>query len=378
MKPVAFLYCQHSLGLGHLVRSLALADALAERFDLVFLNGGPVPQGYSLPVGIRFEHLPPLRMAEDGTLSGEGDTLHLLEARRDQMVALASEMRPVLLIVELYPFGRKKFAVEIDPLIDEVKYGGGQIVCSVRDVLVTARIDQARHDDRAARTLNDRFDRVLVHADPRLFALSDSFCPATPIAIPVNHTGYVVRSSVTRSDCPPDGPTLVAAGGGAVGLALYRAAVAAQRRLHPERGWGMTLVAGPMLPEADWQFLLSEAQSVKGLTLVRSVPSMAPLLGQAGRFVGQCGYNSALEVCQARLPALFIPFARGQESEQTARAGKLSGLGLAEWMSEAELTPDVLADRLLRLQPPQGNAAIDLDGARTSARILEEAMSCTA
>ena len=42
-RPALLFWCQHSLGLGHLVRSLALAEALRERFDVVLLNGGRFP-----------------------------------------------------------------------------------------------------------------------------------------------------------------------------------------------------------------------------------------------------------------------------------------------------------------------------------------------
>ena len=38
--PTLLFYCQHSLGIGHLTRSFALAAALAQRFRVVFLNGG--------------------------------------------------------------------------------------------------------------------------------------------------------------------------------------------------------------------------------------------------------------------------------------------------------------------------------------------------
>jgi predicted glycosyltransferase len=378
MKPIALLYCQHSLGLGHFVRSLTLAEAVAQHFDVTFFNGGPVPQGFELPSNIRFEHLPPLRLQEDGMISGDGDTASLLAKRRDQMLAVASEARPAILIVELYPFGRKKFAVEIDPLIAQVRADGGQIICSVRDVLVNARVDQARHDNRAAATLNAVFDHVLVHTDPQLFDLSESFRPSTPLITPVSHTGYVVRNTAWNMDIKPDGPTLVSAGGGAVGHALYHAAIAAQPRLWAERGWSMTLVAGPLFPEQDWHHLHVLAEGKKGLTLVRSVPSMAPLLGQAGRFVGQCGYNSALEVCQSGLPALFVPFARGQESEQTMRAKKLKELKLADWIPETGLSADMLADKLLTLSPPGDFAQLDLSGAETSARLLKEMALCKA
>ena len=378
MKPSLLIYCQHSLGLGHFVRSLALAEALDEHFSVTFFNGGPVPQGFVLPDNIRFEHLPPIRMQDDGSIIGDIDIKQLLAKRRDHMVTVARETRATMLVVELYPFGRKKFAVEIDPLIDAVHEQGGQVACSVRDVLVTARVDQARHDDRAAQTLNRSFNLVLVHTDEKLFALPDSFQPATPIEIPVEHTGYIVRSQQPATGGCVDGPTLVAAGGGAVGQALYRAAIEAQPLLFAAKGWPMTLVAGPLFPEADWDDLCASVEGVLGLTLVRSLPSMTPLLSRAGRFVGQCGYNSALEVCQARLPALFVPFARGQESEQTARAEKLKDLGLAGWVPEAELTGAALAKRLLALPPPAPSARIDLGGAQKSAGILREMALCNA
>src|SRR5207244_1686859 len=39
-RPALLLYCQHSVGLGHLTRSLALAGALATRFEVTVLSGG--------------------------------------------------------------------------------------------------------------------------------------------------------------------------------------------------------------------------------------------------------------------------------------------------------------------------------------------------
>jgi predicted glycosyltransferase len=355
---------------------LTLAEAVAKHFDLTFFNGGPVPQGFELPANIRFEHLPPLRLQEDGTILGDGDTASLLARRRDRMLEVAGAVQPALLIVELYPFGRKKFAVEIDPLIDLVRAHSGKIACSVRDVLVNARVDQGRHDDRAATTLNAKFDCVLVHTDPSLFALTESFRPSVALTTKVVHTGYITRNKRQDSRVNMGGPTLVAAGGGAVGHALYRAAIKAQPRLWDERGWAMTLVAGPLFPEEDWHDLCDLAEGKEGLTLVRSVPSMAPLLTRAGRFVGQCGYNSALEVCQAGLPALFVPFSRGQESEQRMRAEKLKTLGLADTLPESGISGEGLAEHVLALTPPRQTAQLDLSGAQTSAQLLKEMVTC--
>ena len=44
-RPALLFYCQHSLGIGHLTRSFALAAALVPHFRVVFLNGGRLPPG---------------------------------------------------------------------------------------------------------------------------------------------------------------------------------------------------------------------------------------------------------------------------------------------------------------------------------------------
>jgi predicted glycosyltransferase len=375
MKPRLLLYCQHSLGLGHFYRSLTLAEALAEQFDVCFFNGGPVPGLARLPESIRFIHLFPLRMEEDGSLSGDGDVAAIMEARREAMLRVAAEGPVAALVIELYPFGRKKFAPEIDPLIENVRGQDGKIVCSVRDVLVNARLDQARHDQRAADTLNRQFDAVLVHSDDRIFKLDESFRPERPLTIMVHHTGFVTRS-VRRDPSARGTDTLVTAGGGIVGHAIYRAAVDAQRLLWERKGWGMTIVAGPLLPDDQWQVLRAQAQDVRGLLLVREVPTMAPLLAQAGRVVSQSGYNSALEIVQHGLPTLFVPFARGQESEQTTRARHFEQLGLSDWMPENELCGATLAGRLLELQRPAPTASLNINGASRSAQMIWDITSC--
>jgi predicted glycosyltransferase len=370
MTPRLLFYCQHSLGLGHFVRSLALAEALAERFDVVFFNGGPVPMAMELPRAIRFVHLPPLRMEEDGTLSGAGEVGAILAQRSAAMQAVAAECAAAALVVELYPFGRKKFAVEIEPLIEVVRAGGGKVACSVRDILVNQRADQSRHDQRAADTLERCFDAVLVHADPRLSRLEECFRPERPAATPVHHTGFVARHGGEAGAMGE--VTLVTAGGGIVGGPLYRAALAAQPRLWAERGWPMVILGGPLLPDAEWEALSASAMADCGITLVRAVPSIAGLLRQAGRVISQCGYNSALEILASGRPTLFVPFARGQESEQTMRARQFAELGLAQWLPEAGLGGDALVDALLGLEAPASDFVLDTRGAQNSARIVAE------
>ncbi len=67
MKPALLFYCQHSVGLGHLMRSYALCEKLADRFRVVLLCGGELPHGIEPPANTEIVALPPL-----GVKSGEG------------------------------------------------------------------------------------------------------------------------------------------------------------------------------------------------------------------------------------------------------------------------------------------------------------------
>ncbi len=51
--PTLLFYCQHSLGMGHLVRSLALTRALTNHFDVTLVSGGEIPAGLPVPASVR-------------------------------------------------------------------------------------------------------------------------------------------------------------------------------------------------------------------------------------------------------------------------------------------------------------------------------------
>src|SRR3989475_13223949 len=88
MREAILFYCQYVLGMGHLVRSLALARALADRFRVVFLNGGPVPRGLPRPAGIEFVDLPPLGFDATERLVSRDSRRPLERAQRERRETL--------------------------------------------------------------------------------------------------------------------------------------------------------------------------------------------------------------------------------------------------------------------------------------------------
>jgi predicted glycosyltransferase len=376
-RPTLLFYCQHSLGLGHLVRSFALAEALAERFRVVLLNGGRLPRGLRVPAGVEVESLPPLGMDVDGTLvsrDGRRSTERALELRRERMLELRDELHADVVFVELFPFGRKKFATELVPLLEASRAAGGLNVCSLRDILVGSRRDQARHDERASVTSNALFDAILVHSDPAFARLEESFHPATPLRVPVHHTGFVVPGGEReRALAPRPAPAsrprvVVSAGGGAYGSQLLRAAADAYRHGLADAGIDMRIITGPFVSDGDWQTLREAAHGQRGLDVRRSVPDLTAELSVAAASVSQCGYNTTLDLLRTGVPALVVPFAEGREDEQTNRAERLERLGAVRVLPADRADGPALAaeiKELLAFRPAP--VALDLDGARTSA-----------
>jgi predicted glycosyltransferase len=255
-------------------------------------------------------------------------------------------------------------------MIRAVRGRGGRVVCSLRDILVDARPDQQQHDDRA-RWLTDRyFDAVLVHSDARFARLEDSFRPARPLRTPVHYTGFVVPERALVSAQRGE-HLLVSAGGGIVGAELFR--VALQARALLPRPLPMKIIAGPFLPEPAWQVLQRDAAREDGVEVVRHVGDMVAEMRRARASISQCGYNTALDIVVAGVPALVVPYETKTENEQSMRAARLHGLGVLKHLVAAQLNAVALAaaiDALLGFTPRA--AVLELDGTERTATIVAQ------
>jgi len=134
----------------------------------------------------------------------------------------------------------------------------------------------------------------------------------------------------------------------------------------------MEIVAGPFLPERDWDDLRQAARRTPGVELHRFVPDLDLRLRSASASVSQCGYNTALELVHAGVPALVVPFAEDGEDEQTRRAARLEREGAVRVLDAERLEPARLAAEiraLLQFRPRRLD--LDFGGAHTSAALLD-------
>ena len=369
-----FFHVQYLLGIGHLQRALRIVDALAERgLDVTLVSGGMPLDALAASRAQRVVQLPAIRARDAGFAlldeAGRPVSDEIWQARRNALFAAFATARPDVVVIESFPFARRAFRVELDPLIAMARGREPRVrvVSSIRDILVR-RDDPARHRAIVARVRAD-FDLVLVHGDPAFVPLDASFPAAAEIADRLAYTGYVAAEPA--DDAPPDthrSEVVVSAGGGAAGRALLEAALAARRAgVLADMPW--RLLTGPHLPEPGFQ-ALGEGLP-RGVVVERFRPDLARFLRQARVSVSQAGYNTVLDVLAARAPAVFVPFAEGRETEQTLRAGHLAAKGAAEIVPGTELTPARLAAAILRaLSRGPGTLAIDTGGARRSAELI--------
>ena len=376
-------YCQHVLGIGHLLRSLEICKAL-KRHDVVLVTGGPSVET-SLPDNVREVHLPGLMMDRNFTrlfTTNKGKSIDQVKNDRQKFFFnLFRKEAPDLFIVELYPFGRKAFRFEIDPILKGIRnreLPKCQVICSLRDILVEKE-DVIKYEKRVVNSLNKYFDVLLIHADPGLIKLDETFSRVADISIPFAYTGFV-----TPKPAPERGLMLrqklgigkdeifvvASAGGGNVGALLLETVINAIEYMDTGKKLYLYVFTGPFIGESDFERL--QKLAVKRMQLARFTPDFLSYLAAADLSVSMAGYNTCMNILAAQVPSLVWPFSKNRE--QRLRAERLSRLKAMDVLDDKDLRPERLAllmDKVLarNFRP---RVSIDLDGATNTARWIEK------
>lgn len=369
MSARVFIWVQHLLGLGHFARARALAAALHEAGFTVTLASGGVTPADAAPRDYAFVQLPPARaknesfdelVDEHGALVDE----HGHAMRRAALLEAFEAAYPDIVITETFPFGRRLLNLELHALIESARARTAKplIVASLRDILVRPRKGERAHAMVAYAQAN--YDALLVHGDPNVVRLEESFAETIALAAHTHYTGYICAKPPSAAKQRTE--ILVSAGGGAAGKALIETAL--QARPHSrlrDRPW--TFVTGPLA------LAISPTAADANVTIVRALPDFRARLAGAAVSISQAGYNTLVEAVAAGTPTLAVPFETDREKEQRMRAEKFAARGWIKMMPENLLNAHDLAtaiDGLAGTAPPR--AAIDLDGGAGSVAALNK------
>lgn len=373
-----FIWVQHLLGIGHLMRAAHIARYLAAHgWAVEVASGGAAVPGLDLG-GARLHQLPPVRAADAAfsalvDLDGNPIDDAFKTARRDLLLRLFFGAEPEILILEHFPFGRSQLRFELEVLLATASQSSARpiLLASVRDILVERR---PLREAETVTAVERSFDAVLVHGDPALVPLEASFDAAPRIQGKLVYTGYV-GGSASGPEPPPgegDKEIIVSAGGGAVGGRIADVALAAAASLPHVRRWRILIGAnaGPRLLRK------LRARAPSWVVVEPARPDFRGLLARCAVSVSQAGYNTVVDVLSAGARAVLVPFASERETEQTLRAERLAQRGLARILPETALTPDRLAAfvaEALALPRPLGK--VKVNGEAETERILAKALA---
>ncbi|MFV0422412.1 MAG: glycosyltransferase family protein [Oleidesulfovibrio sp.] len=417
--------------MGHFFRSLEICKALSAH-EITLVTGGH-PVDIPLPPHVRNEQLPPLMMDADFSAlrvvtpagqsavheeSSSGSTAvaissqpqnsetikpetaagnirknqsenaeHLLDQLKKQRALQLQEImqrtRPDILLIELFPFGRRQFSFELAPLLDAVKegrYGSVKTVCSVRDILVE-KADQAKYEQRVINALNQWFDAVFVHTDPAVVRLGETFSRLRDIAPTVLDTGYVTplpeKDAGNRLrnalDIKMDLPVIVAsAGSGSVGFELLLATVKASALFARTTPHKLFVFTGPFMAHKEATQIKTAAAHAAHISVERFTPHFADYLAMADSSISLAGYNTTMNLLAAGTYGFVLPF--DQNREQRMRSERLERLGALKLLETTDLVPQRLASLVseaIAQKKTTADAPVDLHGAEKTALLLE-------
>lgn len=396
MKQKRILYISGSLGLGHVCRDLAIAEALRQRrpeLEISWIAAPPASQRLE-EVGERL--LPEARDYANENLLAEGvadgyqlnlmkylararkafennarlfgkltrdDAFDLVIGDETYEVIIAQLKKPELRrvpFVMIYDFVGLD-ALSKNPLDHLAAYMLNRIWSKDRRIFAEDHklaLFVGEPEDIADRPFGFLLPNRRTHATEHYHFVGN--------VLPFEPAEYADRAAIRARLGYGDEPLVICTiGGTAVGRALLELCASSYPRLAAERpGLRMILVCGPRLsPEG--------LKLPQGVELRQYIPELFQHLAACDLAVVQGGYATTLELTALRRPFIYFPL-EGHVEQQVAVAGRLARYRAGEQLVLAETTEDELARRILaNLGKEVDYAAIRTDGARRAAELID-------
>jgi predicted glycosyltransferase len=362
-------YCHDSVGLGHFHRTLAICELVRRvhpQSTFLLVTGTPYVPIFNLPHGVDYVKLPALVKGAEGSYRGKyltTSTERVMHCRKALLRSAAEAFDPSVLLVDKAPAG---VCGELLPTLRWLRQHRRhtRIVLGMRDIEDEPRRTIAQWTSTGAlQAMQECYDEIWVYGMRSIFDVSAAYRLSECIRHKLRFLGYVVQDPCCH-DLPrrtQGGGVLVTVGGGTDGELVLKTylAEAAERISHS--GFSSTIVGGPDLPAQTAHTLRGAASRIPAVEWLDFAPCMNCRIRQAGVVVSMGGYNTLCEVVSNHRQAVVIPRTTPR-LEQAIRARLWSRKAGLEVIAPEELTPRVLADRVVtRLEKGPRTSASGLD-----------------
>jgi len=364
------IYVQHLLGVGHLQRARWLARALVRQGFRVALACGGKPPAEWPETDVTLHQLAPVYCPDASfsrLLDVDGNDIdqRWRESRCRQLLDLFERLAPRVLITETFPFGRRMMRFELLPLLEQAQQRRHSmlVLASIRDILQPK--SKAGRNQETCDLVEKYYDHVLVHGDPKIATLADSFDAAGRIEKRLFYSGYVcaTQPKIEPADAVA-AEVLVSAGGSDTGIGIFETAIKA-RPLSRLRDHHWRLLVSTAVD--DTLFADLQRAAGDGISVERNRADFTALMQNARLSISQAGYNTITDLLQTRAAAVVIPFDQFNEVEQSLRAERLRRCGRVAVLEARNLNAENMAraaDHALTLDT---SLRVNLDGAAKTA-----------
>ena len=367
------MYCHDTYGLGHIRRTLAIADHLRQKnINILILTGSPIVGRFSFPEQIDFVRIPGMikqTNEEYLPLSIKINPRHALDIRKNIITATTKTFQPQLFIVDKEPLGLKK---EVLPTLQWLQKSlpRSRTILGLRDIMDDA--DTIRKDwaeKGVYNTLNELYSEIWVYGE------RDFYDPITQYAIPdsisrkMHFTGYIPRKKPDDRDIKyirkeqgvkkDKKLVVVTTGGGGDGYPVLNTYLKMLESNSSPVSFKSVLITGPFMPGQQRKEIFERSKKL-GVRTYRFYRWMVKIIAAADLVVGMGGYNTVCEILTQGTPSIIIP-RENPRREQLIRAEVLNDQNLVDYIPTHSLTPDFLRREIEKVleSPERYKKAID-------------------
>lgn len=355
------MYSHDTYGLGHIRRSMAIANHLCDyNTNVLILTGSPIAGRFPFQEQVDFVRIPGMIKKTNGdyqSLSIRIDQDQALSIRTNIILATAQTFRPNLFIVDKEPHGLKR---EVLPTLLWLKENSPQTqsILGLRDILDDEDvICQDWLDKEIYGSLANLYDEIWVYGDRNIYDPVEKYRLPAEIHEKVVFTGYIPRTRLPADKrrkirkqyriMEDDIFILVTTGGGGDGGEVIDHFIDMHQYFPTSLPFKSMIVSGPFMPKARRERTKKRAK-IHGIKFIPFHPHMEDLMKAADLVISMGGYNTICEILTHGTLALIIP-RETPRKEQLIRAKCLNSLNLLDFIPWDEVNPLILRDKIFSL-----------------------------
>jgi predicted glycosyltransferase len=356
------MYSHDTYGLGHIRRTMAIAEQLRkDDTNILILTGSPIAGRLTFPKYVDYVRIPGMiKKANDEyfPLTIRIDPVQAMDIRQSIIMATVKTFLPDLFIVDKEPQGLKK---EVMPALEWIKENLKQTktILGLRDIMDDAQTVISDWEKKNIySTIEEFYTEVWVYGQKSIYDPVLEYKIPASIEKKLYFTGYIPRKvpmegmakalRLQLNVMKNENLITVTTGGGGDGFHVLDSYLKMLERMKEQSilpAFQSILVTGPFLSKNDTDLVLERAGAL-GIQAYDFFPDMETLIAASDLVVCMGGYNTLCEVLSSNIMSLVIP-REIPRKEQYIRARAFSNEHLVDYIPWSQLNASNLEEKIL-------------------------------